>query len=118
MSVKKGGEIRLDAYISGFPYPTITWHKNDMTISPVAIKKRPEKPIVKKKKDKDAPDEPEVPSYPSLQERLSIDLRKQGESTAIVQDSIRNDHGVFTIRVENDHGIASASCEVNVLGKM
>ncbi|KAJ8416941.1 hypothetical protein AAFF_G00328190 [Aldrovandia affinis] len=117
-SIKKGGEIRLDAYISGSPYPTITWHRNNRTIRPETMKKRPEKPIVKKKKDKDAPDapdEPEVPSYPSLQERLSIDLRKQGESTAIVQNSVRDDHGVFTIKVENDHGIASASCEVIVL---
>lgn len=115
LTVKKGGEIRLDACISGSPYPTVSWYWNNGYIEPVAKKKRPEKP--KKKIDTDVSAEPEEPSYPSLPERLSIDMSRKGESTALVHDCVRRDHGKYMIKVENDHGVASASCEVNVLGK-
>lgn len=153
LSVRRGEEIRLTAFISGFPYPEITWMRNNSTIRPEALKKRPEKPIKKKKekqaeeaiieedgkkkeekaeeeqgkkeeekkeKEKEAvePEEPEEEYYPSLNERLTIDNLRKGESSILVKDVIRGDHGVFTIKVENDHGVASATCEVNVLGKL
>lgn len=167
MSIKRGAEIRLDANISGSPYPQITWYRNDVVIRPEAMKKRPEKPIVKKKKEEkkeakegekkegevkegekvevkdgekkevkegevevpateapaaepahEEPEEEELPDYPTLQERLTIHDKKRGESSCIVRDTIRGDHGVYTIKVENDHGIASATCEVNVLGEI
>lgn len=35
----------------------------------------------------------------------------------MIREAIRDDHGLFTIRVENAHGFATASCEVNVLGR-
>lgn len=147
LNVKRGEEIQLTAYISGFPYPEITWMRNNSTIRPEALKKRPEKPIRKKEKKaeeekiedkekkeektKEEPDkkeeekkekekeeeEPEEEYHPSLNERLTIDNSRKGESCILVKDVIRGDHGVFTIKVENDHGIASATCEVNVLGK-
>lgn len=152
LSVKRGEEIRLTAYISGFPYPEITWMRNNSTIRPEALKKRPEKPIRKKKEKKaeeekieedkekkdeqtkeeqdnkeekkekekeiEEPEEPEEEYHPSLNERLTIDNSRKGESSILVKDIIRGDHGVFTIKVENDHGVASATCEVNVLGKL
>lgn len=152
LSVRRGEEIRLTAYISGFPYPEITWMRNNSTIRPEALRKRPEKPIRKKKekkaeeekieedkdkkeektkeeekkeeekkeKEKEAeePEEPEDEYHPSLNERLTIDNSRKGESFILVKDVIRGDYGVFTIKVENDHGIASATCEVNVLGKL
>lgn len=147
LSVRRGEEIRLTAYISGFPYPEIRWMRNNSTIRPETLKKRPEKPIRKKKekkaeeekieedkekkeekmkeeqdkkeKEKEAeePEEPEEEYHPSLNERLTIDNSRKGESCILVKDVIRGDHGVFTIKVENDHGVASAVCEVNVLGK-
>lgn len=151
LSVKRGEEIRLTAYISGFPYPEITWTRNNATIRPEALRKRPERPIRKKKEKKaeeekvedkekkeeetkeeldkkeeekkepvqevEEPEEPEEEYHPSLNERLTIDNSRTGESNIFVKDCIRGDHGVFTIKVENDHGIASATCEVNVLGK-
>lgn len=146
----------MDANISGFPYPQITWMRDNSTIWPEPLKKRPERPIKKKKekeKEKKAPDvekkeadaekeedkeakkeedkekekekekeveepeEPEETYHPALNERLTIESKRKGESFIIVKDTIRGDHGVFTIKVENDHGFASASCEVNVLGK-
>lgn len=154
LNVRRGEEIRLTAYISGFPYPEITWMRNNSTIRPEALKKRPEKPIRKKKEKKadeekieedkekkeektkeeeekkkeeekkekekevEEPEEPEEEYHPSLNERLTIDNSRMGESDVLVKDVIRSDHGVFTIKVENDHGIASATCEVNVLGKL
>lgn len=156
LSVRRGEEIRLTAFISGFPYPEITWMRNNSTIRPEALKKRPEK-LIKKKKEKKAeeaiieedrkkkeekteeeqdkkeeekkekekeavepeePEEPEEEYYPSLNERLTIDNLRKGESSILVKDVIRGDHGVFTIKVENDHGVASATCEVTVLGKL
>lgn len=150
----------MDAYISGFPYPQITWTRNNSSIWPEPLKKRPERPIRKKKEEKkeedkepkkeeekkeedkekkeedkekkeevkekkeeekekelEEPEEPEEAYHPSLNERLTIDSKRKGESFVIVKDTIRADHGVFTIKVENDHGIASATCEVNVLGE-
>lgn len=111
--MKQGSEIPLEAHISGSPYPTITWLRNDEIIKPEEIKKRVTK-VSRKKKDEVEEDEP---FHLSLPERLNIDNSRQGESLLAVRDSIRADHGTFTIHVENDHGTAKASCEVNVLGR-
>lgn len=35
----------------------------------------------------------------------------------MIREAVRADHGIFTIHVENTHGVASAFCTVNVLGK-
>ena len=73
-----------------------------------------------KKKEEEAPEpeaEVEESDYPTINERLSINNRHRGVSSAIVKDSVRADHGVYMVKVENDHGSASATCEVNVLGE-
>uniref|UniRef100_A0A3B4TD88 Immunoglobulin like and fibronectin type III domain containing 1, tandem duplicate 2 n=1 Tax=Seriola dumerili TaxID=41447 RepID=A0A3B4TD88_SERDU len=49
--------------------------------------------------------------------RLAIDNSHRGTSSVVITDSFRADHGVYMVKVENDHGIASATCEVNVLGE-
>lgn len=112
LEVKQGSEIALEAHISGSPYPTIDWLWNDEVVKPTEIKKRVTK-VTRKKKGEVEEDEP---FHLSLPERLSIDNHRQGDSVLVVRDSIRPDHGTYTIRVENDHGVAKASCEVNVLG--
>lgn len=113
LSVRQGDEIILDAHISGSPYPTITWLRNDEVIRPEEIKKRVEK-IVPRRKKEAVVDEP---FHLSLPERLTVDNSRQGESELSVRDSLRADYGIFTIKVKNDHGVAKATCEVNVLGK-
>lgn len=112
LEVRRGDEIALEAHISGAPYPSITWLRNDETIRPQEIKKR----VTKFTRRRKGEVEEEEPFYLSLPERLNIDNHTPGESLLAVRDSLRPDHGTFTIRVENDHGVAKASCEVNVLG--
>lgn len=46
-----------------------------------------------------------------------MDQTKRGQSAVMIRDAVRADHGNFTIHVENTHGVASATCLVNVLGK-
>lgn len=116
LSIKKSEDIRLDACISGSPYPTVTWLRNDENVRQPPAKKKPE--IVKKKKKKSVQPEPEEEFHPPLLDRLSFDQSKRGETALMVRDAIRTDHGMFTIRVENPHGVATASCEVNVLGEL
>lgn len=52
-----------------------------------------------------------------LRERLGLDQTKKGQSVLMIREAVRADHGNFTIQVENTHGVATASCVVNVLGK-
>ena len=153
LNIKRGCEICLDANISGYPYPQITWYWNDQVIRPEALRVRPDRPIKKKvvksqveekkeegekkeekkegetkveekkeeeKKEEEQPAEaePEESDYPTINERLSLEDCKRGESRIVVKDTIRGDHGVYTITVKNDQGKASASCDVNVLGKI
>lgn len=117
LSIKKGEEIKVDAYISGSPYPTVTWLRNDENVRQEPAKKKPDF-MVKKKKTKTVQPEPEEEFHPPLLDRLSYDQSKRGETALMVRDAIRTDHGKFTIRVENTHGVATASCDVNVLGKL
>lgn len=73
-----------------------------------------------KKKEEETPEaeaEVEESDYPTINERLSINNRHRGVSSVVVKDSVRADHGVYMVKVENDHGSASAICEVNVLGE-
>ena len=112
LEVKRGDEIELDATISGSPYPTITWLKDEKVITPEEIKKRVE-PTIRRRKGEVQEEEPFV--LP-LTQRLSIDNSKKGESQLRVRDSLRPDHGLYMIKVENDHGIAKAPCTVCVLG--
>lgn len=114
LEVKRGDEIALDATISGSPYPTITWLKDENVITPEEIKKRVA-PTVRRKKGEVQEEEPFV--LP-LTERLSIDNSKKGESQLRVRDSLRPDHGQYMIKAENDHGVAKAPCTVSVLGKL
>lgn len=51
-----------------------------------------------------------------MRERLGLDQTKRGQSALMIREAVRADHGNFTIKVENIHGVATASCEVNVLG--
>ena len=39
MCIKKGEEIRIDAYISGSPYPNVTWLRNDEDVTKEPTKK-------------------------------------------------------------------------------
>lgn len=95
----------------------MTWFRNDENVQKI-VKKKPE-PFVakKKKKTKVVHPEPEEEFHPPLPDRLSFDQSKRGENALMVREAIRDDHGLFTIRVENAHGFATASCDVNVLGK-
>lgn len=52
-----------------------------------------------------------------MRERLGLDQTKKGQSALMIREAIRVDHGNFTIKVENTHGVATASCFVNVLGE-
>lgn len=52
-----------------------------------------------------------------MRERLGLDKTTKGQSALMIRDAVRADHGTFTIKVENTHGAASASCYVNVMGK-
>lgn len=110
--MKQGSDIPLEAHVSGSPYPAISWLWNDEIIKPEEIKKRVTK-VTRKKKGEVEEDEP---FHLALTERLTIDNSKQGVSFISVRDSLRADHGTYTIHVQNDHGVAKASCEVNVLG--
>lgn len=117
LTIRKGEEMRLDAHISGSPYPAVTWFRNDENVQKI-VKKKPEFAIRKKKKTKAVHPEPEEVFHPPLPDRLSFDQSKRGETAMMVRDAIRDDHGIFTIRVENTHGFATASCVVNVLGRL
>lgn len=46
--IKKGEEIRIDAYISGSPYPKVTWMRNNEDVTKEPTKKII--PVPKKKK--------------------------------------------------------------------
>lgn len=75
---------------------------------------------IEKKKEEVAPEpeaEVEESDYPTINERLTINNRHRGVSSVLIKDSVRPDHGVYMVKVENDHGSASATCEVNVLGE-
>lgn len=61
--------------------------------------------------------EPEEEFVTPLRERLGLDQTQKGQSVLMIREAVRADHGDFTIHVENTHGVASASCIVNVLGK-
>lgn len=50
LCIKKGEEIRIDAYISGSPYPKVTWLRNNEDVTKEPSKKIV--PVVKKKKTK------------------------------------------------------------------
>lgn len=109
-------------------------------IRPEPLRKRPERPLKKKvekkeeekkegevkegeekkeEKKEEEPAEPELEEsdYPTINERLAINNTRRGTSSVVIRDSLRADHGVYMVKVENDHGIASATCEVNVLGE-
>lgn len=80
-------------------------------------KKAGEEKKEQKKEEEAAEPEVEELDYPTINERLAVDNRRRGTSSIVVRDSIRADHGVYTVKVENDHGTASATCEVNILGR-
>lgn len=61
--------------------------------------------------------EPEEEFVTPLHERLGLDQTKKGLSALMIRDAVRVDHGNFTIKVENTHGFATATCNVNVLGE-
>lgn len=82
-------------------------------------KKAEEKKAEEEKKKEEEAAEPEVEEtdYPTINERLSINNSRRGVSSIVITDSMRVDHGVYMVKVENDHGKASVTCEVNVLGE-
>ena len=93
----------------------MTWLRENEDVTKEPVKK--EKPLVVKKKSKSKVPEPEEVFVSPILQRLSFDQSKKGQTAIMVRESVRVDHGRFTIRVENSHGVATASCEVNVLGK-
>jgi len=48
LCIKKGEEIRIDAFISGSPYPKVSWLRNNEDVTKKPAKKVV--PVVKKKK--------------------------------------------------------------------
>lgn len=82
-------------------------------------KKEEEKKAEEEKKKEEEAAEPEVEEtdYPTINERLAINNSRRGVSSIVITDSMRVDHGVYMVKVENDHGKASVTCEVNVLGE-
>ncbi len=80
-------------------------------------KKEGEQKTEEKKEEEAAEPEVEETDYPTINERLAIDNSRRGVSSVVIRDSVRADHGVYMVKVENDHGIASATCEVNVLSE-
>lgn len=48
LCVKKGEEIQIQAYISGSPYPKVTWLRNDEDVTKEPTKKIV--PVLKRKK--------------------------------------------------------------------
>lgn len=50
LCIKKGEEIRIDAYISGSPYPKVTWMRNNEDVTKEPAKKIV--PVIKKKRTK------------------------------------------------------------------
>lgn len=61
--------------------------------------------------------EPEEVFITPMRERLGLDQTKKGRTVLMIRDAFRVDHGTFTVRAENPHGVAEASCVVNILGK-
>lgn len=61
--------------------------------------------------------EPEQEFVTPLHERLGLDQTKKGQSALMIREAVRADHGNFTIKVENTHGVATTTCNVNVLGE-
>ena len=51
-----------------------------------------------------------------MRERLGLEATQKGQAALMIRDTIRADHGVFTVHVENQHGAATATCVVNILG--
>lgn len=82
-----------------------------------AVKEGEEKKEEKREEEEATEPEAEEFDYPTINERLTINNSRRGVSSIVIRDSIRPDHGVYMVKVENDHGIASATCEVNVLGE-
>lgn len=82
------------------------------------VEEEEKKPEEEEKKAEEAAElEVKEPDYPRINERLAVDNKRRGTSSIVVRDSVRADHGVYTVKVQNDHGTASATCEVNVLGR-
>lgn len=138
--IKKGEEIRIDALLSGSPYPKVTWLKNDEDVTKEPTKKVVPLVVKRKKKTTVCPHrdaapssdlselcfncdvslqvpEPEEEFVTPLRERLGLDQTQKGKSALMIRDSVRADHGDFTIMAENMHGVATAICNVNVLGE-
>lgn len=141
LCIKKGEEIQIHAYVSGSPYPKVTWLRNNEDVTkeptkkvvPVLKKKKKTKVCVPRSLDKVLTGflfwkngeiyrcsrqvlEPEEEFVTPLRERLGLDQTQKGQSVLMIREAVRADHGNFTIHVENAHGVASASCPVNVLG--
>ncbi|XP_010772041.1 titin-like, partial [Notothenia coriiceps] len=112
--VKKGEEVRIDALISGSPYPRVTWLRNDEDVTKKPTKKTAP---VKRRKSKTQACEEEEEFLNPLSQRLGLDQSVRGRAGLMIREAVRSDHGEFTVTVENQHGTASARCTVNVLDK-
>ena len=60
--------------------------------------------------------EPEEAYVVPIKERLGLDNTRKGKAVLMVRETVRIDHGKFTIQVQNTHGKATATCDVNILG--
>ena len=60
--------------------------------------------------------EPVEESVTPMRERLGLEATQKGQAALMIRDTVRADHGVFTVQVENQHGAATATCVVNILG--
>lgn len=71
--IKKGEEIRIDAFISGSPYPKVTWLRNHEDVTKEPTKKVV--PLVRKKKSKAAVGSSQSPETCSTVCYISLLLR-------------------------------------------
>lgn len=90
MEVEEGTDVKIVAKIKGVPFPTLTW-----------LKAPPKKPDDKS---------------PVMYDQHVNKIVDENTCTLLIQQSRRNDTGLYTITAVNDLGTASKEMRLNVLG--
>lgn len=90
MEVEEGTDVKIVAKIKGVPFPTLTW-----------LKASPKKPDDKS---------------PVAYDQHVNKIVDEDTCTLLIQQSRRNDTGLYTITAANNLGTASKEMRLNVLG--
>lgn len=90
MEVEEGTDVKIVAKIKGVPFPTLTW-----------LKASPKKPDDKS---------------PVVYDQHVNKIIGEDTCTLLIQQSRRNDTGLYTITAVNNLGTASKEMRLNVLG--